>query len=95
MSACPVLHLKDLIYILSLGRAVILQDLIRPAVFVIESTLAKDLLKLFQKQRLHLALVQDAHKKTVGLVTLEDLIERIVGDIQDEHDIAEGSAKPQ
>ena len=84
-----ILHMKDLIYILSLGQAVILQDLIRPAVFVLESTLAQDLLKLFQKQRLHMALVQDQGMKIVGLVTLENLIERIVGEIHDEHDAGE------
>ena len=84
-----ILHMKDLIYIISLGRAIILQDLIRPAVFVLETTLAKDLLKLFQRQRLHMALVQDERRQIVGLVTLENLIERIVGDIRDEHDPAE------
>ena len=90
-----ILHMKDIIYILSLGQAVILQDLIRPAVFVLETTQAQDLLKLFQKQRLHMALVEDEHKKIVGLVTLENLIERIVGDIKDEHDTAdEGRAQP-
>lgn len=90
-----ILHIKDLIYILILGQAVILHDLIRPAVFVLKTTQAQDLLKLFQKQRLHMALVQDEQKKTVGLVTLENLIERIVGDIKDEHDIAdEGRAHP-
>ena len=81
-----ILHMKDLIHIITLGRIIILQDLIRPAVFVLESTLAKDLLKLFQKQRLHMAIVQDSRGHTLGLVTLEDLLERIVGDIRDEHD---------
>ena len=85
-----ILHMKDLIYIINLGRGIILQDLVRPAVFVLENTLAKDLLRLFQKQRLHLAIVQDARGRTVGLVTLEDLLERIVGDIRDEHDIPSG-----
>lgn len=89
-----IVHIKDLIYILCLGQAIILQDLIRPAVFVLESTLAKDLLRLFQRQRLHMALVQDGGKKVVGLVTLEDLIERIVGDIRDEHDISEETRVP-
>jgi len=84
-----ILHIKDLIYILSLGQAVILHDLIRPAVFVLETTQAQDLLKLFQKNRLHMALVQDDHMKIAGLVTLENLIERIVGDIKDEHDMTE------
>ena len=86
-----ILHMKDLIYIVSLGRAIILRDLIRPSVFVLETTLARDLLKLFQRQRLHMALVQDQNRRVVGLVTLENLIERIVGDIRDEHDPAEES----
>ncbi|OGR80975.1 MAG: hypothetical protein A2636_00160 [Elusimicrobia bacterium RIFCSPHIGHO2_01_FULL_64_10] len=84
-----ILHMKDLIHIINLGRIIILQDLVRPAVFVHETTLAKDLLKLFQKQRLHLAIVQDPNGRTLGLVTIEDLIERIVGDIRDEHDVSE------
>lgn len=81
-----ILHMKDLFYMINLEEIVILQDLIRPAVFVRETDLAKNLLYLFQKQHLHMAIVQDFNKRTIGLVTLEDLIERIVGDIRDEHD---------
>lgn len=81
-----ILHMKDLIHIITLGRIIILHDLVRPALFVKETTLAKDLLKLFQKQRMHMAIVQDSNNYTTGLVTLEDLLERIVGDIRDEHD---------
>ncbi len=81
-----ILHMKDLIYAITLGKIIVLQDLIRPAVFVSESALAKDLLKLFQKRHLHMSIAQDSQGKTKGIVTLEDLIERIVGDIQDEHD---------
>ncbi len=82
-----ILHIKDFIYAITLGKIIILQDLIRPAVFVEESSLAKDLLRLFQRRHLHMAVVQDSQKKTKGIITLEDLIEKIVGDIQDEHDI--------
>src|SRR3990172_9208354 len=46
-----------------------------------------ELLKEFQRQRTHMAIVKDSSGKTVGLVTMEDLIEEIVGEIQDEHDI--------
>lgn len=81
-----VLHMKDLIYMVSLGQVIILQDLLRPPVFISPNAHAKDLLKLFQKQHVHMAVVQDAGR-TVGVVTLEDLIERIVGDIRDEHDV--------
>ncbi len=81
-----VLHMKDLIYMYSLGQVIILQDLLRPPVFISPESHAKDLLRLFQKQHVHMAVVQDEGGKTVGVVTLEDLIERIVGDIRDEHD---------
>ncbi len=81
-----VLHMKDLIYMVSLGQVVILHDLLRPPVFIGPEAHAKDLLRLFQKQHVHMAIVQE-NGKTVGLVTLEDLIERIVGDIRDEHDV--------
>lgn len=83
-----ILHMKDLIHMITHGQIIILQDIIRKPVFIPENSLAKDLLRLFQRQHLHLAIVQDAGARTVGLVTLEDLIERIVGDIRDEHDIA-------
>ncbi len=81
-----ILHMKDLIYMTSLGQVIVLQDLLRPPVYISPDSHAKDLLKLFQKQHVHMAIVQDSARKTVGLVTLEDLIERIVGDIRDEHD---------
>jgi putative hemolysin len=83
-----ILHMKDLIHVLTLGGVVVLQDLIRPAVFIPETAAAKDLLLLFQKRRIHMAVVQDAASRTVGVVTLEDLLEKIVGDIRDEHDTA-------
>jgi putative hemolysin len=83
-----ILHMKDLIHVMTLGRVVVLQDLVRPPVFIHESSAAKDLMKLFQKRRRHRAVVQDAAARTVGVVTLEDLLEKIVGDIKDEHDAA-------
>jgi putative hemolysin len=83
-----ILHMKDLIYTLAMGDLVVLQDLVRPAVFVLDQSPAKDLLLLFQKKHLHMAVAQDNLGRTVGIVTLEDLLERIVGDIKDEHDVA-------
>lgn len=62
------------------------QDLARPAMFVPESKKADDTLKQMQTQHTHLALVVDEHGGIAGLVTLEDLIEELVGDIADEHD---------
>ena len=62
------------------------KDLARPAMFVPESKKADDTLKQMQAQHTHLALVVDEHGGIAGLVTLEDLIEELVGDIADEHD---------
>lgn len=62
------------------------KDLSRPAMFVPESKKADDTLKQMQAQHTHLALVVDEHGGIAGLVTLEDLIEELVGDIADEHD---------
>lgn len=61
-------------------------DLARPAMFVPESKKADATLKQMQAQHTHLALVVDEHGGIAGLVTLEDLIEELVGDIADEHD---------
>lgn len=62
------------------------QTLIRPAYFVPESKKIDDLLKEFQESKVHLAIVVDEYGGTSGLVTLEDILEEIVGDISDEYD---------
>lgn len=62
------------------------QTLIRPAYFVPESKKIDDLLKEFQETKVHLAIVVDEYGGTSGLVTLEDILEEIVGDISDEYD---------
>jgi putative hemolysin len=59
---------------------------LRRIVFAQDSTLATDLLFRLMRERVHLAIVQDAESRTVGLITLEDLLEEVVGDIRDEHD---------
>lgn len=66
-----------------------IKDLIRPAVFVPESKRLDILLKEFRKSRNHLAIVVDEYGSIGGLVTIEDVLEQIVGDIEDEHDIDE------
>jgi CBS domain containing-hemolysin-like protein len=63
-----------------------IRDLARPAMFVPESKKADDTLKQMQAESIHMALVVDEHGGIAGLVTLEDLIEELVGDIADEHD---------
>jgi len=63
--------------------------LIRPVMFVPETMMVKDLLKEFKKARQKMAIVVDEYGGVAGLVTMEDLLEEIVGDIQDEYDVEE------
>ncbi len=66
-----------------------IRDMLRPAYFVPESKKAGDLLTDLQQRKIHLAVVVDEYGGTAGLVTLEDLIEEIVGEIRDEYDVNE------
>ena len=82
-----VINMKDLLN-LSVNRdLVILQDIIYPPIFIPDSKKVSDLLKDFQKGHTHLAIIIDSFGKIEGLVTMEDLLEEIVGEIEDEHDI--------
>jgi putative hemolysin len=63
-----------------------LREIARPAIFVPESKRADELLREFQKEKVHLAIVFDEYGGTAGLVTIEDILEEIVGEIQDEYD---------
>jgi CBS domain containing-hemolysin-like protein len=62
------------------------RDIIRPPYFIPESKNLEQLLQEFKHKRIHLAIVIDEYGGTSGLITIEDLLEQIVGDIQDEHD---------
>ena len=64
----------------------VLKYIRRPVLFVPPSMLARDLLKRMQARRSHMAIVVDEYGGTDGLVTIEDLVEEIVGEIEDEHD---------
>ncbi len=66
------------------------RDLVRPPLFVPETIRVYDLLQRFQERRTHMAIVVDEFGGTMGLVTLEDILEEVVGEIQDEYDRAEG-----
>ena len=68
-----------------------LRDILRPAVFVPESKRVNVLLKDFKRGRNHMAIVADEYGGVAGLVTIEDVLEQIVGEIDDEHDEAEGA----
>lgn len=94
-----MVHIKDLLPYLMLdakGRGAktypdkkLVQYIKRPVLFVPPSMLAQDLLRRMQARRIHMAIVVDEYGGTDGLVTIEDLVEQIVGDIDDEHDEAE------
>ncbi|MBU1912236.1 MAG: hemolysin family protein [Candidatus Omnitrophica bacterium] len=82
-----VINMKDLLNLSANRDLVILQDIIYPPTFVPDSKNVAELLKEFQKGHTHLAIVIDSYGKIQGLVTMEDLLEEIVGEIEDEHDI--------
>ncbi|MDH4058531.1 MAG: gliding motility-associated protein GldE [Cyclobacteriaceae bacterium] len=81
-----VLYLKDLLPFLDEQESFKWQKLIRPGFFVPETKKLDSLLKDFQNKRVHMAVVVDEYGGTSGLITLEDLIEEIIGDINDEFD---------
>ena len=83
---CGLLYAKDLLAI-DRNDPRYVRDLIRPAYFVPESKKAGTLLEDLQQRKIHMAIVIDEYGGTSGLVTLEDLVEEIVGDIQDEFDL--------
>jgi len=82
-----VVHIKDLYPLRQRGRtAAILRSVARPLIFVPETTRLERLLQFFLERKLHLALVVDEYGSTTGMVTLEDVLEQLVGPIQDEFD---------
>ena len=81
-----VLYIKDLLPHLNKGDSFRWQSLIRPAYFVPETKMIDDLLRDFQANKIHIAIVVDEFAVHRRIVTMEDIIEEIVGEIQDEYD---------
>jgi putative hemolysin len=81
-----VVYVKDALRLLEKRQPVVIRKILHPVHIVPETKNVAELLKELQKRRTHLALVVDEHGSLAGLVTLEDLIEQIVGPIQDEYD---------
>lgn len=86
-----ILYIKDLLPHLNKPASFRWQTLVRPATFVPETKMIDDLLRDFQAQKVHIAIVVDEFGGTSGLVTMEDIIEEIVGEINDEYDEDERS----
>ncbi len=85
-----LIYAKDLLKYWGMDEsAVELKNILRPPYFIPESKNLEELLHEFKKKRIHIAIVIDEYGGTSGLVTIEDLLEQIVGDIQDEYDLEE------
>jgi CBS domain containing-hemolysin-like protein len=81
-----IVNTKDLFYLFSLRGVVVLEDALYPPLFLKPSETVANALRLFRAERRPMALVRDDDGTILGLITLEDVLEEIVGDIEDEHD---------
>ncbi len=93
-----ILHTKDLLRAMRRPAeqgAVVLRDLVRPALFVPEAITINDLLARFRAEKQHLALLLDEYGGTAGLIALEDLVEELVGDVQDAFEDQEDEMEEQ
>ncbi|MGZ3920732.1 MAG: hemolysin family protein [Bacteroidia bacterium] len=81
-----IIHSKDLLKALIDNKFRSLKDIMRPAHFVPESMKINELLRDFQKHHIQMAIVTNEFGSTAGIITMEDIIEELVGEIQDEHD---------
>ncbi len=81
-----LVHIKDALRLLEKRQPVVIRKILHPVLFVPETKKVGALLKELQRKRSHMAVVIDEHGSVNGLVTMEDLLEEIVGEIQDEYD---------
>jgi putative hemolysin len=89
-----ILYAKDMLKMLSDGRKPPLEQMLRQVLFTPESKRVSELLQELQKTRVHVSIVVDEYGGTAGLVTIEDILEEIVGEIQDEFDAEEPDCEP-
>ena len=82
-----IVNTKDLFFLFSTSGAVVLEDALYPATFLDPDEPIANAFRLFRKSHRPMAVVRDAEGKVLGLITLEDVLEEIVGDIEDEHDV--------
>jgi CBS domain containing-hemolysin-like protein len=89
-----ILHAKDLLkLIINKNENINLKDLLHPTIFVPDTKKTSELFKEMQKKKIHMAIVVDEFGGFEGIVTMEDLLEEIVGEIQDEYDLEEAPCK--
>lgn len=81
-----IISTKDILKMVSRGESIVLSNYLKPAYFIPDTKRINDLMKDFQKKRLHMAIVLDEFGGTSGIVTMEDIIEELVGEIRDEDD---------
>ncbi len=85
-----ILFNKDVFKALEKGEAIVVSELIRTPYFVPSSIMISRLLREMQRRKLHMAIVVNEHGDVEGLVTIEDILEEIVGEIEDEYDVEKG-----
>jgi len=81
-----MIHQKDIFVLLSRNETKTLKEIMRPIMFIPETIRVNQLLREFRQQQMHIAIVLNEHGSCTGLITLEDVLEEIVGDISDEHE---------
>lgn len=82
-----ILYIKDLLVAMRKTDNFLLDDILRPVHYIPENAKISELLKEFKKGRYHIAIVVDEHGSIVGLVTIEDLLEEVAGEIYDEYEV--------
>ena len=85
-SIIGVIYARDLLYILRDKGLFLIQDIIHPAYFIPAASRVSELLRKFQVDKIQIAVIVDENRATLGLVTLEDLLEEIVGEIEEQHE---------
>jgi len=85
-----ILFNKDVFRAVEKGGPIIIKDIMRPPYFVPSTILISKLLREMQRRKVHIAIVVDEHGDVDGLVTIEDILEEIVGEIEDEYDVGKG-----
>jgi CBS domain containing-hemolysin-like protein len=82
-----IVNTKDLFFLVGVDNVVVLEDALYPAIFLKPDEEAANALRLFKRSKKHLALVRDEDDKILGVVTLEDVLEEIIGELEDEQDL--------